>query len=55
MLSRMMPSSVPAGSVDEKDVFAATPLGSAELHGAATDLSAAELEVLVLVDGGRAS
>lgn len=39
------------GMVLEDDVFALTPKGNKEIHGSATSLSAAELEVLVLIDG----
>ncbi len=38
-------------AVEEQEVFAPTPRGSAELGGPGTGLSADELEVLVLVDG----
>jgi CheY-like chemotaxis protein len=38
-------------AVDEQEIFAPTPRGSAELSGPGTGLSADELEVLVLVDG----
>ena len=35
----------------ENNVFALTPKGQAELRGAGTSLSAAEIEILVLIDG----
>jgi CheY-like chemotaxis protein len=47
-------SSKAPGQVLEQDVYALTEKGNAELRGAGTSLSSAELEILVLIDG-RAS
>ena len=45
-----MPAPAPPAARDE-DVFAITPKASRELKSAGTSLTAAELQVLVLIDG----
>ena len=45
-----MPPAKPLAAVKDDDVFATTEKGNAELKASGTSLSAAELQVLVLVD-----